>query len=265
MRRIRPLVMLVLLAAAACAGGADQSSSPEPASSAGASPKAESKAKAKSTAKTKRVDPRKGGFELGFGEFAITLEAEAIRPGPVTFVIRNGGKLIHGFEMKSESDGGSNSGPGGGSNSGPGGGDDEFEIESATFGPADTIRIRANVPPGLYEIECFVADHDDLGMRAFLEVREDAPLIKRKPAGDDEVLIEGFAFEPGTIEVVNGTKVVWTNGDPEQHTVTAEDGSFTSEPFGRSGKFSFTFSAPGEYGYFCAIHPTMKGTVEVTG
>ena len=27
------------------------------------------------------VDPRRGGLELGFGEFAITLEAGEIRPG----------------------------------------------------------------------------------------------------------------------------------------------------------------------------------------
>jgi uncharacterized cupredoxin-like copper-binding protein len=208
MHRVRPLVLLVLLAAVACAGGADQSSAREPASSAGVSPKAESKANGNSTAKARRIDPRKGGFELAFGEFAITMEAEAIRPGPVTFVIRNGGKLTHGFEIKSESDGGSNSGPGGGD-------DDEFEIESASFGPGDTIRVEANPPAGLYEIECFVADHDDLGMRAFLEVRKDAPMIKRETVGDDEVLIEGFAFEPGTIEVVGGTTVVWTNGDPE--------------------------------------------------
>lgn len=43
------------------------------------------------------LDPRRDGLELGFGEFAITLEAGEIRPGPVTFVIRNGGQLVHGF------------------------------------------------------------------------------------------------------------------------------------------------------------------------
>ena len=34
---------------------------------------------------SRKVDPRRGGLELGFGEFAITLEAAEIRPGPVTF------------------------------------------------------------------------------------------------------------------------------------------------------------------------------------
>src|SRR5687767_10970451 len=49
-----------------------------------------------------RVDPREDGFEVGFGEFAVTLEAAAIRPGPVTFVVHNGGELVHGFEMAIE-------------------------------------------------------------------------------------------------------------------------------------------------------------------
>jgi plastocyanin/uncharacterized cupredoxin-like copper-binding protein len=257
MHGIRPVILIVLLAASSCARGA------EPAPVGAGSPSSPVSQEAK--AKPQRVDPRKRGFELGFGEFAITMEAKAIRPGRVTFVIHNGGKLTHGFEMKSESDGGSDSGHGG-SNSGPGGGgDDEFEIESAAFGPADTIRIQANLSPGLYEIECFVADHDDLGMRAFLEVRNDAPMIKQQTVGADEVLIEGFAFNPRTIEVVGGTKVVWTNDDPERHTVTAEGGAFGSDAFGRGGAFSFTFAAAGEYSYFCAIHPTMKGTVRVTG
>jgi plastocyanin len=252
MSRFRSLILLALLVATACARGAE-TPSPE-----AVSPSSTATPKAKAAAKAQRVDPRKGGFELGFGEFAITMEAKAIRPGPVTFVIRNGGKLTHGFEIKSESDGGSNSGPGGG-------GDDEFKIESAAFGPGDTIRVEATLPPGLYEIECFVAEHDDLGMRAFLDVREGAPLVKPKSVRDGEVLIEGFAFDPGTIEVVGGTKVVWTNEDPEAHTVTAEDGSFGSDPLGTDGTFAFTFDAPGEYAYLCAIHPAMEGTVRVTG
>ena len=32
----------------------------------------------------------------------MTLEAKAIRPGPVTFVISNRGKVAHGFELKAD-------------------------------------------------------------------------------------------------------------------------------------------------------------------
>ena len=37
---------------------------------------------------------------------------------------------------------------------------------------------------------------DDLGMRASLVVRDDAPLTSPKPATGSEVAISGFAFEP---------------------------------------------------------------------
>jgi plastocyanin len=47
--------------------------------------------------------------------------------------------------------------------------------------------------------------------------------------------------------------------------VTAEGGAFSSDPFGQGRAFTFTFEGSGDYAYFCAIHPTMKGTVRVTG
>src|SRR5918996_496822 len=116
-----------------------------------------------------RVDPRKGGFDVGFGEYAVTLEALAIRPGPVTFVVRNGGAEVHGFEMELEGE----------DSSGPGSGDEGFKIERPTFGPGETIRVRLDLAPGVYKVECFVANHDDLGMEALLEVRPDAPLVRQ--------------------------------------------------------------------------------------
>lgn len=252
MRGKRLLVLAASALLAACEGAPTVSTSATPSPSETAS----AAASPRPAPKPKPVDPRKGGFEIGFGEFAVTLEAKAIRPGPVTLVIHNGGKLVHGFEMKAE-DGGSNRGPGGGD-------DDEFEIESARFGPDDTIRIKANLPAGLYEIECYVANHDDLGMRAFLRVRADAPLITPKPAARGQVVIEGFAFEPQSVQVAAGSKVTWRNADPTDHTVTARDGSFDSKVLPSGKGFVVTFDRPGRYAYLCAIHPTMTGTIRVT-
>jgi plastocyanin len=201
-----------------------------------------------------KVDPRDDGFEVGFGEFAVTLEAMAIRPGPVTFVVHNGGKLVHGFEMEVE---GENS-------SGSGSGDEGFKIERPTFDPGETIRVRMNLAPGVYKVECFVANHDDLGMEALLEVSPNAPLVRQAPdggAGGDAVAIAGFAFEPATLEVAAGTEVTWTNQDPAQHTVTADDGSFDSGPIDQGATFSTTVNGP--VTYVCAIHPTMTGTIRV--
>ena len=204
---------------------------------------------------SRRVDPRKGGLEVGFGEFAITLEAEQIRPGPVTFVIRNGGALIHGFEIEGEDDDGDNSGPGNG----------ELKLEGPEFGPGNVVRIEANLPPGVYEIECFVAEHDDRGMRATLVVTPDAPLVREdtSPAAPDAVDIADFAFAPEEVHVAVGTDVTWTNADPAPHTVTEDGGAFDSGTLDPDDAFSFRFDRPGTYRYACAIHPTMRGTVHV--
>ena len=254
MRRVLIAVALTLVAAACGASSTAPTSSGTP-TSAPATGSTATPSSAPAETRAQRIDPRKGGLEVGFGEFAITLEAKAIRPGPVTLVIHNGGKLVHGFEMKAEGEG-DHSGHGGG-------GDDEFKLEEPTFGPDDTIRVKANLPAGVYEIECYVANHDDLGMKTFLTVREDAPLIRQKAADPGEVLIEGFAFEPGTTKVQAGTTVSWTNGDPTEHTVTAKDGSFSSEPLPNGKGFRVTFDQAGTFAYFCAIHPTMTGTVQV--
>ena len=205
------------------------------------------------------MDPRRGGLELGFGEFAITLEAEEIRPGPVTVVVRNGGELVHGFEIKIEETDGDHSGPG---HSGDG---DGFEAEGPAFGPGETVRIRLDLAPGIYEIECFVAEHDDLGMRATLVVRRGAPLVPADPesTAPDRVEIGDFAFAPVQIEVQAGTKVSWGNADPTAHTVTARDGSFDSGTLDPGSEFSNTFEHGGTFRYFCQIHPTMQGAVRV--
>jgi plastocyanin len=77
------------------------------------------------------------------------------------------------------------------------------------------------------------------------------------------VSIQGFAFDPSTIQVAAGTEVVWTNQDPTEHTVTADDGSFDSRPVAPDGTFSVTLGGNGSVTYTCVIHPTMKGTVQV--
>ena len=207
---------------------------------------------------TRLVDPRDGGLELGFGEFAITLEAGEIRPGPVTFVVRNRGELVHGFEIESEEDG---------DNSGHGHGDDgdRFKLEGPAFGPGETVRLPANLAPGVYEIECFVAEHDDRGMRATLVVRRGAPLVRadRQAGVPGGVEISDFAFSPPRIEIETGAEVSWENLDPTAHTVTADDGSFDSGTLDPRSAFSATFQEAGTFGYVCRIHPSMRGVVRV--
>jgi|YNPNPStandDraft_1061719.scaffolds.fasta_scaffold205262_1 plastocyanin len=77
------------------------------------------------------------------------------------------------------------------------------------------------------------------------------------------ITISGFAFVPQTIEITAGTKVVWMNNDSVVHTVTSNDRIFDSGNMSRGATFSFTFTQPGTYEYFCIPHPYMKGTVVV--
>ena len=209
-------------------------------------------------ASPRRVDPRKGGFEIGFGEYAVILEAQAIRPGPVTFEVTNGGKLVHGFEMEAEGEDGDSSGPGSG-------GEDGFKIERPSFEPGESIRVDLNLSAGVYKIECWVANHDDLGMEILLEVRPDAPKSRQEPATatGDAVSISGFAFEPSELQVEAGTEVTWSNDDPEAHTVTADDGSFDSGALDPGATFSTVVDASGAVTYICQIHPAMQGTITV--
>jgi plastocyanin len=71
-------------------------------------------------------------------------------------------------------------------------------------------------------------------------------------------------FNPANITVTPGTTVCWTNRGQVAHTVTATGGAFNSGNMNPGATFSFTFNTPGSYGYLCAYHPEMVGTVNVT-
>lgn len=82
-------------------------------------------------------------------------------------------------------------------------------------------------------------------------------------ASSVEVKIDNFSFGPATLTVAAGTTVTWTNRDDIPHTVVSDDKVFKSKVLDTDEKFSFTFTKPGTYGYFCSIHPKMTGKVVV--
>jgi amicyanin len=77
------------------------------------------------------------------------------------------------------------------------------------------------------------------------------------------VRIDNFSFTPAEITVAPGTTLTWVNGDDIPHTVAATNKAFRSKVMDTDQQFSFTFTAPGTYEYFCSLHPHMKGTVIV--
>src|ERR1700720_3795150 len=83
------------------------------------------------------------------------------------------------------------------------------------------------------------------------------------PASNAEVKIDNFSFGPPTVTVAAGTTVTWTNRDDIPHTVVSDDKVFKSKVLDTDEKFSYTFTKPGTYGYFCSIHPKMTGKVVV--
>lgn len=208
------------------------------------------------------IDPREDGFEVALGEWAVTPEAESIRPGPATFVITNRGTMPHGFEIEREDADDS---------SGSGSSDDRDKVETRVLEPGESVSVDLNLTEGVYKLECNVEGHDDMGMEMLLEVRKGAPLtrlaggVTPQPGQALAVDVRGFAFELARIEATVGQEITWTNHDPAEHTVTQEGGGFDSGTVAAKGTFSHTFDQPGEYRYICALHPGMKGTVVVTG
>ena len=84
-----------------------------------------------------------------------------------------------------------------------------------------------------------------------------------KPASPEVVTIRGFAFEPASVTIHVGQKVIWKNDDSVEHTVTADNGAFGSAALAQGASFSHTFASPGTYTYICGIHPQMQGVIVV--
>lgn len=78
-----------------------------------------------------------------------------------------------------------------------------------------------------------------------------------------EVAMGEESFVPAALAVPVGATVTWTNGSDDEHTVTAEDGTFDSGELDQGARFAQTFPEPGTFGYLCVLHAGMRGTVTV--
>lgn len=79
-----------------------------------------------------------------------------------------------------------------------------------------------------------------------------------------QVEIQAHGFSAPTLTVKPGTTVTWTNRDDDAHTVTSVAKTFRSRGLDTGETFSYTFTRPGSYEYFCSLHPLMTGKVVVT-
>jgi plastocyanin len=83
-----------------------------------------------------------------------------------------------------------------------------------------------------------------------------------KPAGA-EIRVDNFSFGPGTLTVPVNSTVNWTNKDDVPHVIASTDGLFKSKALDTDDVYSYTFTKPGTYAYYCSVHPKMVGTIIV--
>ena len=74
-----------------------------------------------------------------------------------------------------------------------------------------------------------------------------------------------WQYSPQQIKVVLGVNstVTWLSRSISYDTVTDRGGTFASGPIPPGGTFTFTFTSPGVYSYYCLYHPWMTGTITV--
>ena len=89
-----------------------------------------------------------GQVEIALLEYEMKPNKIRVKPGAVTFVLRNEGRFAHDFHVE-----------------GPG-----VEAYAAKFSPGRTVRLEVTLREGEYKISCPLSNHDQRGMHGTLLV-----------------------------------------------------------------------------------------------
>lgn len=100
-----------------------------------------------------------------------------------------------------------------------------------------------------------------------LLVSQAAPASSSAPARASSgsaatVGISHFKFQPATLRIRKGTKVVFSNSSPVPHTATRR-GVFDTGRIAPGHRVALRFTRLGTFAYICKIHPFMHGTIVV--
>lgn len=71
------------------------------------------------------------------------------------------------------------------------------------------------------------------------------------------------AYGAPHVDILAGETVTWHNDSVRPHTVNAADGSWSSPRLTLAGGFGRRFDATGAFAYYCQLHPSMRGEVDV--
>jgi plastocyanin len=121
---------------------------------------------------------------------------------------------------------------------------------------------------GIWRLEATPGGFPPFDMGLLRVGKTDSSSALNAPAGSVTIEITGGMgsgqFEPGSVEISQGTLVVWTNDSVEGHTVVI-DGNFESSGLiGPGAAYAVLFTEPGTYRYSCGPHPAMSGTIVVS-
>ena len=136
------------------------------------------------------------------------------------------------------------------------------EWEYAAFGPDMKLNEKANYKACFechkpHEATDFVISHTKL-------VAAPAAAASAATPAAAVVSIENFKFGPAKLLVDKGMPIMWTNADDSPHQVTVTTGSVTrSAVLAKGAQHTQSFATAGVYDYNCALHPGMKGQIEV--
>ena len=136
------------------------------------------------------------------------------------------------------------------------------EWEYAAFGADMKLNDKANYKACFechkpHEKTDFVISHTKLVAAA-------TPVAATPGLAAAVVNIDGFKFGPAKLLVDKAMPVMWINADDSPHQVTVTSGTVTrSAVLAKGQRHTQTFATPGVYDYNCALHPGMKGQLEV--
>lgn len=94
------------------------------------------------------------------------------------------------------------------------------------------------------------------------DVANDTDVARDGAGAGGQVTIRAFTYSPQPLTAHVGDTLTVVNDDDTRHSLSADDGSFTTGIFGKGTK-TFTVGAAGEFSFHCEVHNFMTGVIQV--